>query len=73
MLALVALLDDLNMDTAALMDMLRLLREPFRRLLVVAFEGECRRIVQGETYQPLEVQVRLREPEAVAKVLLRGT
>lgn len=57
-LALVALLSDLKMDTHVLMNLVRQLREPFRKLLLLAFEGECRRIVQGETYQPLEVQVR---------------
>lgn len=57
MLALVALLSDLKMDTHVLMNLLRQLVEPFRKLLLLAFEGECRRIVQAETYQPLEVQV----------------
>lgn len=57
-LALVALLSDLKMDTHVLMNLVRQLKDPFRKLLLLAFEGECRRIVQGETYQPLEVQVR---------------
>lgn len=56
-LALVALLSDLKMDTHVLMNLVRQLKEPFRKLLLLAFEGECRRIVEGETYQPLEVQV----------------
>lgn len=57
-LALVSLLKDLKMDTHVLMNLVRQLREPFRKLLLLAFEGECRRILQGETYQPLDVQVR---------------
>ncbi|CAM9436333.1 unnamed protein product [Ascophyllum nodosum] len=57
-LALVSLMRDLKMDTHVLMNLIRALKDPFRKLVLLAFEGECRRIVQGETYQPLEIQSR---------------
>ena len=31
------------------------LKDPYQKLLLLAFEGECRRILQDETFQPLEV------------------
>lgn len=58
-LALVSLMRDLKMDTHVLMNLVRALKDPFRKVVLLAFEGECRRIVQGETYQPLEIQVGL--------------
>lgn len=56
-LALVSLMRDLKMDTHVLMNLVRALKDPFRKLVLVSFEEECQRIVQGETYQPLDVQV----------------
>lgn len=57
-LALVSIMHDLKMDTHVLMNLVRALKDPFRKLVLVEFEAEARRIVQGETYQPLDVQVR---------------
>ena len=59
MLALVSIMHDLKMDTHVLMNLVRALKDPFRKLVLVEFEAEARRIVEGETYQPLDVQVRL--------------
>jgi hypothetical protein len=56
LLAMTQLGRDLDLDTRSLMDMLRQLKEPYQKLLLVAFEGECRRILSGETYQPMEIQ-----------------
>lgn len=58
-LALVSIMHDLKMDTHVLMNLVRALKDPFRKLVLVEFEAEARRIVEGETYQPLDVQVRL--------------
>ncbi|CAM9165011.1 unnamed protein product, partial [Scytosiphon promiscuus] len=55
-LALVSIMHDLKMDTHVLMNLVRALKDPFRKLVLVEFEIEIRRIVEGETYQPLDVQ-----------------
>ena len=57
-LALVSMMHDLKMDTHVLMNLVRALEDPFRKLVLLEFERDCQRIVQAETYQPLEIQVR---------------
>lgn len=56
-LALVSMMHDLKMDTHVLMNLVRALEDPFRKLVLLQFERDCQRIVQSETYQPLEIQV----------------
>ncbi|CAM9304499.1 unnamed protein product [Ectocarpus sp. 6 AP-2014] len=57
-LALVSIMHDLKMDTHVLMNLVRALKDPFRKLVLTEFEADIRRIVQGETYQPLDVETR---------------
>ncbi|CAM9400088.1 unnamed protein product, partial [Phaeothamnion confervicola] len=55
LLALAHVAVDLKMDAHVMHDMMRRLVAPFQNLVLLAFEGQCRRALQEETYQPLEV------------------
>lgn len=56
LLAMANLAPNLDLDKAPIMELLRKLRDPYQKLLLLAFEGECRRMTQEESYQPLEVR-----------------
>ncbi|KAG5180361.1 exocyst complex component 6 [Tribonema minus] len=55
LLAMAKLASDLDLDCRPLMELLRKLKDPYQKLLLLAFEGECRRILQEESFQPLEI------------------
>ncbi|CAM9343266.1 unnamed protein product [Chrysoparadoxa australica] len=54
-LAMVHLASDLSLDVRPLMDLLRKLKGPYQRLLLLAFKGTCQRIMVNESFQPFEI------------------